>query len=59
MTALRADVAALARRADSADGTAGRLRADRALREQLARSRTELDALIADLKGNPLRYVAF
>ena len=56
---LRNDVADLATLAESPDGTTGRLRGDDALREQLGRTRGELDALIVDLKRNPLRYVAF
>jgi hypothetical protein len=32
---------------------------DRALLEEVARARRELDALIADVQRNPLRYVNF
>jgi phospholipid/cholesterol/gamma-HCH transport system substrate-binding protein len=56
---LRNDVADLAQLAESPDGTTGRLRGDAALRQQLARTRGELDALLVDLKRNPLRYVSF
>jgi phospholipid/cholesterol/gamma-HCH transport system substrate-binding protein len=59
VTTIRNDVADLASLADSPDGTTGRFRGDATLREQLARTRGELDALIVDLKRNPLRYVAF
>ena len=59
VAALRNDVADLASLAASPDGTTGRLRGDDALREQLARTRGELDALLVDLKRNPLRYVSF
>jgi hypothetical protein len=56
---LRNDVADLASLAESPDGSSGRLRGDDALRQQLARTRGELDMLIVDLKRNPLRYVSF
>lgn len=56
---LRTDLAVLQRLADSPDGTVGRLRHDAALRRELEASRVELDALFADARRNPLRYVAF
>ena len=59
VSTLRNDVADLASLAQAPDGTTGRLRGDSALREQLTRTRGELDALIVDLKRNPLRYVVF
>ena len=40
-------------------GTAGRLQEDSALTRQLARSRAALADLAADVKRNPLRYIAF
>jgi phospholipid/cholesterol/gamma-HCH transport system substrate-binding protein len=40
-------------------GTVGRVQHDRALLEEVARARRELDALIADVQRNPLRYVNF
>jgi hypothetical protein len=43
----------------SARGTAGRLQHDSALREALARDRVATAALAADLRRNPLRYLAF
>jgi phospholipid/cholesterol/gamma-HCH transport system substrate-binding protein len=59
VSTVRNDVADLASLAQSPDGTTGRLRGDSALRQQLTRTRGELDALIVDLKRNPLRYVVF
>jgi phospholipid/cholesterol/gamma-HCH transport system substrate-binding protein len=56
---LRTDLTAVQRLADSPDGTAGRLRHDPALRQQFDAARAELDALAADARRNPLRYVAF
>ncbi len=56
---LRTDVAALQRRIDSPDGTIGRVRQDAALHRQLEQARAELDALLADARRNPLRYIAF
>lgn len=56
---LRTDVAALQRRIDSPDGTVGRLRHDAILQRELDQARAELDALLADARRNPLRYVAF
>ena len=56
---LRTELATLERLADSPDGTAGRLRHDAALQRQFTAARAELDALLADARRNPLRYVAF
>lgn len=56
---LRTDLGALQRLADSPDGTAGRLRHDAVLRREFAAARAELDAVLADARQNPLRYIAF
>jgi hypothetical protein len=40
-------------------GSAGRIRHDSALVRQVAASRAEMDALAADLRRNPLRYLSF
>jgi phospholipid/cholesterol/gamma-HCH transport system substrate-binding protein len=40
-------------------GAAGRLQHDSALALELARARQEVSAVVADLKRNPLRYLAF
>jgi ABC-type transporter Mla subunit MlaD len=40
-------------------GAAGRLQHDSALVQQVARTRVEMDALAADLRRNPLRYLPF
>jgi ABC-type transporter Mla subunit MlaD len=40
-------------------GAAGRLQHDSALVRQVARTRAEMDALAADLRRNPLRYLPF
>lgn len=56
---LRTDMAEVQRLLDSPDGTAGRLRQDAQLRRELERARVELDALLADTRQNPLRYIAF
>jgi hypothetical protein len=39
-------------------GTAGRLQHDEALTQQVTRIRSELAALVADIKRHPLRYLA-
>lgn len=57
-TQISADLAAVQALLDEPRGTAGRTLHDRALQLELARVRAELDALLADLKANPLRYVA-
>jgi phospholipid/cholesterol/gamma-HCH transport system substrate-binding protein len=40
-------------------GTAGRLQGDSALAMEVVRTRSELSALIEDIKRHPLRYLAF
>jgi hypothetical protein len=40
-------------------GAAGRLQHDSALVRQVAQTRVEMDALAADLRRNPLRYLPF
>jgi phospholipid/cholesterol/gamma-HCH transport system substrate-binding protein len=40
-------------------GTAGRALRDSAVRQQIAGAQTELDALVADIKAHPFRYLAF
>lgn len=57
--ATRADLAEVARLLDQPVGTAGRLRGDAVLRQDVEAARAALDALIADLKRNPLRYINF
>jgi phospholipid/cholesterol/gamma-HCH transport system substrate-binding protein len=54
---VRADLVAVQQALDEPRGTAGRAIHDRALQLELARARSELDALIEDLQRNPLRYV--
>lgn len=56
-TQISADLAAVQALLDEPRGTAGRVLHDRALQLELARAREELEAVIADLKANPLRYV--
>ncbi len=56
---LRTDLADVQRLLDSPDGTVGRVRQDTQLRRELERARVELDALLADTRRNPLRYIAF
>ena len=56
---LRTDLAAVQQLLDSPDGTAGRLRQDAQLRRELEQAHGELDALLADTRRNPLRYIAF
>lgn len=59
ITALQVDVADLAREAALPTGTVGRARGDRALRNAIDQTRAELEALAADVKRNPLRYISF
>ncbi len=54
---LRADLDAVQAMLAESRGTAGRAAHDRALQLELARARTELDLLFADVRRNPLRYV--
>ncbi len=56
---LRTDLGDVQRLLDSPDGTAGRLRQDAQLRRGVEQARGELDALLADTRRNPLRYIAF
>lgn len=56
---VRTDLAEVQRLLDSPDNTAGRLRQDTNLQRELAQARLELDALLADARRNPLRYVTF
>ena len=56
---LRTDLGTVQRLLDSPNGTAGRLRADAQLQREMDRARVELDALLADTRRNPLRYIAF
>lgn len=57
--AIRADLAVATRLLDESRGTAGRLQHDSALAAEVAQSRRALSALAADLRRNPLRYLAF
>lgn len=54
---VRADLAEVQQLLGAPRGTAGRVLQDRALQLELARARAELDAIVADLQRNPLRYV--
>ncbi len=54
---LRADLASVQAALAEPRGTAGRAPRDSVLQLELARARAELDALFADLRRNPLRYV--
>lgn len=58
VTRVRADLATVQVLLNEPRGTAGRVVHDRALELELARARAELDALLADLQGDPLRYVS-
>jgi hypothetical protein len=40
-------------------GTAGRALRDSAVQQQIAGAQAELDALVADIKAHPLRYLSF
>ena len=53
----RDEVAALQRALDEARGTAGRAMNDKAVQEELAALRRQLDELMADIKKNPFRYI--
>ena len=57
VAALRADLALVAAALDEPRGTAGRLQHDPRLEQEIARARAEVDALIADLRNNPARYL--
>ena len=57
VTALRADLAAVAAAIAEPRGTVGRLQHDERLSQEIARARAEVDALVADLKANPVRYL--
>lgn len=54
---LRDDVASLQRSLDDARGTAGRAINDKAVQDELAELRRQLDELMADIKKNPFRYI--
>ena len=54
---LRDEVASLQRSLDDARGTAGRALNDKAVQEELAELRRQLDELMADIKKNPFRYI--
>ncbi len=56
---LRTELGVVQRLLDSPDGTAGRLRRDAQLQREMASARIELEALLADTRRNPLRYIAF
>jgi ABC-type transporter Mla subunit MlaD len=57
--AARDELATLRALADSGDGTIGRFRRDDALRQSLDSVFHETNALFADVKKHPLRYIAF
>lgn len=57
MEDLRDEVASLQQALDESRGTAGRAANDEAVQEELANLRRQLDALIADFKKNPFRYI--
>lgn len=54
---VRDEVAALQQALAESRGTAGRAKNDDAVQEELAALRRQLDALIADFKKNPFRYI--
>lgn len=55
--AVRTELADVARRAATPTGMIGRIRADSALRWDIARTREEMAALATDVKRHPLRYL--
>ena len=59
MEAVRSDLARAQAALIEPRGAAGRLRHDSALVRQVAQTRAEMDALAADLRRNPLRYLPF
>jgi phospholipid/cholesterol/gamma-HCH transport system substrate-binding protein len=56
---VRAEVGVVRQLLAEPRGTAGRVLLDSALVRELARTGRELDALAADVKRNPLRYISF
>jgi ABC-type transporter Mla subunit MlaD len=56
---VRDDVSIVRALLAEARGTAGRVGADRAIAVQLSRAQQHMDSLFADIKENPLRYIAF
>ncbi|CAN5705032.1 hypothetical protein BH23GEM1_BH23GEM1_00410 [soil metagenome] len=54
---VRDEVASLHQSLAEARGTAGRALHDKAVQEELAELRRQLDELIADMKKNPFRYI--
>lgn len=59
ISALRAELADLQRKAMSPDGSVGRFRTDSTLVYNLHRGVAALDSLVADMKRHPLRYNPF
>lgn len=56
---VRDEVASLQQALAESRGTAGRAMNDEAVQDELAATRRELDALIADFKKHPFRYIVF
>ena len=56
---VRDEVASLQRALAESRGTAGRAMNDEAVQDELAALRRQLDALIADFKKHPFRYIVF
>ena len=56
---VRAEIAVVQRLLAEPRGTAGRVMLDSALVRELTRTGRELDALAADVKRNPLRYISY
>ena len=56
---VRAEIAVVQQLLAEPRGTAGRVMLDSALVRELGRTGREIDALAADVKRNPLRYISF
>jgi hypothetical protein len=56
---LRDEAAIIGALLDRPAGTAGRATKDGVIEREVARARVSLDSLFADIKANPLRYIAF
>jgi len=56
---IRDELRDIERRAESQDGTIGRMRSDSAIVRNVQRDRAAFDSLFVDLKKHPLRYIAF
>ncbi len=59
LDSLRAQIASVSGKIDRGDGTLGRLVNDQALYDDLHRAVTEFQALVADVKAHPRKYLKF